>query len=156
MNTTDTTAQPLAPERLAEIESALPVVFAGPWHSTIDPKGFGLVMDNAMPVASVSYNLDELLPFLTSAPDVIRELLAEVKRLRAMVRRVEQMPMRHDKGGTWYATNIDLLRALYGDDPCAAEEAVATALPEMLTGLRDRLRADGHIPSASGEGAEAA
>lgn len=82
MSDTETTTQPITPGRLDEIDALLPRIFSGPWRTEIDPKGYGVIMDNALPVAAVSYNLDELLPFLSAAPDLVKELLAEVRRQR--------------------------------------------------------------------------
>jgi hypothetical protein len=76
---------PLTDQRLDEIQALLPTVFSNPWRVEHDPKGYAVVMDNALPVATISYNADELGPFIACAPDVVKELLAEVKRLRDLV-----------------------------------------------------------------------
>ena len=57
-------------------------MFSNPWYVDRDPKGYAVVMDNALPVATIAYNTDELAPFIAATPQVVKELLGEVKRLR--------------------------------------------------------------------------
>lgn len=128
--------QPLTSEELDALDALAPATFPGPWR--YEPSNRS-VWDNALPILDVVYNGDEIGPFAAAAREAMPRLIAENRQLREAIGRLWKLPL-HAVDHTWMVANTDLSRALHGSPVLdqIAEEAAASALPDVLAGLRER------------------